>query len=195
MLRIYRGDQISLGQARNLLLRWVHSVLIGAEAEHCLLRAWRERSGGNSPGTEYIAPLRDDGVPELRDEISNLVNAIAHDALRSSPALADRLAEAELKLVAETGSAAVDGCAGEIRAPRSLEFYEQFLTAISARFRENSRESRMTLADLIGGAIRLMPKEGRRELDAWCALSTTTFRLAQLSSAFVATRRPENLYD
>ncbi len=39
----------------HLLLRWIHSVLIGAEAEQCLLRAWRARSSGNSPGTEYIA--------------------------------------------------------------------------------------------------------------------------------------------
>jgi hypothetical protein len=131
---------------------------------------WRARSGGNSPGIEYTDPVRKGHLQELRNEISNLVNAIAHGALRSSPALADRLAEAELKLVAETGSAAVGG-AGEIRAPRSLEFYESFLTAISARFQENSRETRMTLADLVGGAIRLMPKEGTRELNVGCALS------------------------
>ncbi len=53
----------------------------------------------------------------------------------------------------------------------------------------------MTLADLIGGAIKLMPKEETRELDVCCALSATTFRLAQLSSDFVATRRAERLND
>jgi hypothetical protein len=178
-----------------VLERWIHSVLIGAGAEQCLLRAWRARSGENSPGTEYTDPVREAHLQELRDEIANLVNAIAQGALRSSPALADRLVEAELKLVAETGSAALDRDAGEIRVPRSLEFYELFLTAISARFQENSREIRTTLRDLIGGAIRLMSKEGTRELDVRCALSTTTFRLAQLSSALVATRRPENLDD
>jgi hypothetical protein len=38
-----------------------------------------------------------------------------------------------------------------------------------------------------------MPKEGVRELDVCCALSTTTFRLSQLSSTFVDTRRPANI--
>ena len=33
----------------------------------------------------------------------------------------------------------------------------------------------MTFADLVGGTIRLMPKEGTRELDVCCALSTTRF--------------------
>jgi hypothetical protein len=110
--------------------------------------------------------------------------------LQSSPALADRLAQAELKLAAEVENAVVDGGAGEMHIPRSLEFYEQFITTISARFQENSRETRTTLTDLIGGGIRLMPKEGARELNVDCGLSTTTFRLAQLSSAFVDTRRP-----
>jgi site-specific DNA recombinase len=56
----------------------------------------------------------------------------------------------------------------------------------------NSRETRTTLSDLVGGAITLMPKEIARELDVCCPLSTTTFRLAQLSSAFVDVRHPEN---
>jgi hypothetical protein len=102
-----------------------------------------------------MAPVHEGHLQELRDKISNLVNAIAHRALRSSPALADRLAEAELKLAAEAEGAAV----GEIRNPRSLEFYEQFLTTISVRFQENPRETRTMLSELIGGAIRLMPKE------------------------------------
>jgi hypothetical protein len=130
-------------------------------------------------------PVLEGHHQELRDEIANLVNAIAHGALRSSSALADRLAEAELKLAFEAGSAAIDGSAGEIRNPRALEFYEQFVATISARFQENSRETRTALSELIGGTIRLMPKEGTRELDVWCALSFTTVRLAELSSVFV----------
>jgi site-specific DNA recombinase len=176
----------------HLLLKWVHSVLIGPEAERCLLRACRARTGGDSPDIEYMSPVRAGCVQQLRNEISNLVNAISQGELRSSPALADRLAQAESKLAAEAGNTVVDGGAGEIRGPRSLEFYELFVTTISARFQENSRETRMTLADLIAGAIRLMPKEGTtRELDVCCALSTTTFRLAQLSSPFIAPPRPK----
>jgi site-specific DNA recombinase len=179
----------------HLLLKWIHSVIEGAAAEHRLLRAWRARTGGNSPGTEYTATARECHLQELHDEISNLVDAIAHGALQSSPSLADRLAQAESKLATEVENSAIDGGAGEMRIPKSLEFYEQFVATISARFQENSRETRMTLAELIGGTIKLMQKEGTRELDVCCALSTTTFRLAQLSSDFVATRRPENLDD
>jgi hypothetical protein len=77
--------------------------------------------------------------------------------LQSSPALADRLAQAELKLAAEAGNTAVDEGAGETRTPKSLEFYEQFVTTISVRFQENSRETRATLSDLIGGVIVRTP--------------------------------------
>ena len=66
--------------------------------------------------------------------------------------------------------AVVDGDAGENPDPRSLEFDVQFVTTISARF----RRIRATLGDLIGGAIRLMPKKATRELVVCCALSNTT---------------------
>src|SRR5258708_18379153 len=136
--------------------------------------------------------VREGRLQELRDEISNLVNAIARGALRSSPALADRLAQAELKLAAEVENAVVDGDAGETRIPRSLEFYEQFITTISARFLENSRETRTMLSDLIGGAITLMAKERTRELDVCCPLGTTTFRRRDRSGALFVARYPTN---
>ena len=67
------------GRLEKQLLSWIHGVLVGDRRE------------------------------ELRDEISNLVDAIAHGALRSSPTLAERLTQAELKLaaaeVAQGGSA------------------------------------------------------------------------------------------
>jgi hypothetical protein len=111
--------------------------------------------------------------------------------LRSRPALADRLVQAELKLTAEAERAAVDGGAGETQIPRSLEFYEQFATTISARFQENSRETRTTLVDLIGRAIRLIPKEAARELDVCCALIAEH---AQLRSAITRDKRRLSRY-
>ena len=60
------------------------------------------------PRERVLGELRSD-LQELRDEVSNLVNAIAQGALRSSPALANRLAEAELKLAAEVGAKARAG--------------------------------------------------------------------------------------
>jgi hypothetical protein len=62
-----------------------------------------------------MAPARDGCLQELRDEISKLVNAIAHGALESSPALADCLAQAELKLAAEADSTAIDRSGGTMR--------------------------------------------------------------------------------
>jgi hypothetical protein len=44
-------------------------------------------------------------------------------------------------------------------------------------------------------AVRLMPNEDARELAVCCASSSTTFRLAQLSSALVVVRRPEENWD
>jgi hypothetical protein len=120
-----------------LLLRWIHSVLVGAGAEQCLLRAWRARGGSNSPGIENMNPVCTGRLQELRNEISNLVNAIAQGALRSSLALADRLARAESILAGEAEKAAVGESAGEMRILRSLEFCKQFMITISARFQEN----------------------------------------------------------
>jgi RNase P/RNase MRP subunit p30 len=74
----------------------------------------RERLGGFS-STVYMASVGEGHLQELRDEISNLVHAIAHDALQSNPALVDCLAQAR-----------------EMRILRPLEFYEQFVTMISS---------------------------------------------------------------
>jgi Recombinase/Recombinase zinc beta ribbon domain len=126
----------------------------------------------SGPAQGYVCATRVNGgmhacsnrlrLPRIRDEISNLVNAIAHGALQSSPALADRLAQAELKLAAEAGNTVVCEGAAETRTPKSLESYEQFITTISVRFREDSRETRKTLAGLVGGAIRLTKKRDAR---------------------------------
>jgi hypothetical protein len=83
-----------------------------------------------------------------------------------------------LKLAAEAESAAADG-AGEMWFPKIIGIYEQFAAAISAGFQEYSRGTRTTLGDLIGGTIRLISKEAARELVVCCALSATTFGLAQ----------------
>jgi hypothetical protein len=83
------------------LLKWIHGVLVGASAEDRLVRAWRERHGGEATSGEYEASAHDERLRELRDEASNLLDAIAHGALRSSPMLAERLAQAESKLASE----------------------------------------------------------------------------------------------
>src|ERR1700692_990026 len=54
-----------------------------------------------------------------------------------------------------------------MRIPRSVEFYEHLAATISARLKENARETRTTLGDLVGGAIRLMSNEAVRDTTRW----------------------------
>jgi DNA invertase Pin-like site-specific DNA recombinase len=54
-----------------LLLNWLHSVLLGASGENCLLRAWRAHSGEHGSGTEHASPLREAHLQEIRYEVCN----------------------------------------------------------------------------------------------------------------------------
>jgi hypothetical protein len=169
------------------LLHWIHGVLVGDDATERLLRAWRVRSGGESPDSESAASTGGDRQEELRDEISNLVDAIAHGALRSSPTLAERLAQAELKLAAEEGRVVFGhGVADAVSTPQSAQFYAQFVSASVQRLEENARETRATLSEIVGGGITLMANNDRRDLIVCCGLGRTTLPLAQLSRTFIA---------
>jgi len=136
------------------LLQWVRSVLADRSAGECLLRAWRAWSG-ELAGGEYMVPALAGRIQEVRDEISNLAAAIAHGALKASPALAERLAQAELNLAAEEGSGSFEASAWARCAPQSAQFYEDFLTTIYARFKEDVRETRSTLGELLGGSMEI----------------------------------------
>jgi hypothetical protein len=123
----------------------------------------------------------------LRDEISNLVDVIAHGALRSSPRLAERLTQAELKPEAEEQRAALEQRVADAGStPQSAQFYAQFVSASVKRLEENARETRATLREIVGGRIILMATEDRRELIVFCGLGRTTLPLAQLSRTFTA---------
>jgi hypothetical protein len=56
----------------------------------------------------------------------------------------------------------------------------------------SARETRTTLGHLIGGTIRLIPKEATRELVVYCALNTT-LKPARLSCALAIIRRPKKI--
>jgi len=49
------------------------------------------------------------------------------------------------------------------------------------RFKENARETRATLSELVRGGVRLTPTDDLRELVVCCALGSTTQPLAHLS--------------
>jgi len=162
------------------LLNWIHGILGGDNVGEHLLRAWRSWNAGKLSATEFAASARGRLV-ELRDEISNLLDGIAHGALRSSPTLAQRLTQVELKLAAEEERAALKQGAGAVSAPQSAQFYEHFLSSLAKRFKENARETRATLSELVGGGVKVMATEDRRELMVCCGLGSTTLPLAQLS--------------
>jgi hypothetical protein len=87
-------------------------------------------------------------LDELCDEISNLIDAVAHGALRSSPMLAQRLSEAELKLAAEEERVALQQGVGAVSPPQSVRFYQRFVSTLAKRFKESARETRATLTEL-----------------------------------------------
>jgi hypothetical protein len=47
----------------------------------------------------------------------------------------------------------------QIRAEHIAEFYERVVATVSTRFKGNPRETRATLGEPIGGAIKLTPKD------------------------------------
>jgi hypothetical protein len=170
------------------LLKWIGTVLSGNDAGERIVRAWRVRNGGDPLEAKSDSGWRGTRVKHLRDEISNLIDALAHGALRSSPSLAERLAQAELRLAAEERSAAIDQQAGAASAPQSAQFYRDFIETISKRFEENAREARTILNELVGG-IRLTATKDRREFVVCCGLGSTTLRLlAARSLAFARGR-------
>ena len=160
------------------LLTWMRGILLGSEVDRCLLRAWNARCAKRL-SDRGASDLRSElHAKELRNEISNIVDAIAQGGLNSSPALAERLEYAELQLAAEDepGERAPAQC-----KPPSKEFYTRFLATISERFEENARETRATLRDLAGGPIKISPMNDSREFVVSCALSRATCHSFRLS--------------
>lgn len=61
--------------------------------------------------------------------------------------------------------------ASDVSPPRPVQFYEAFIATISKRFKENARETKSILRELLGGDIMLMAGDDLRELVVSCALS------------------------
>ena len=153
------------------LITWMRGILLGREVDRCLLRAWNARCAKRLSDRGASDLRRAVHAEALRNEISNIVDAIAQGGLKSSPALAERLEYAESQLAADDQRD--ESAPGESKPP-SKEFYTRFLATISERFEENARETRATLRDLAGGPIRIAPKNNSREFVVSCALSRAT---------------------
>jgi site-specific DNA recombinase len=159
------------------LLKWISAqVLRGSAGER------RPQDSGAATDAEQARDC--DGAPmhamherrlrHFRDQVSNLVDAIAHGALRSSPLIATRLLQLETELAKEETGTPVGIQPVQRSVAHSVQFYDQFFATISERFSESAYETRSALSELVGGAVRLMPKEGAQELEVSCALGTTT---------------------
>jgi len=62
--------------------------------------------------------------------------------------------------------------------PQSPQFYEHFVAMVSRRLKENARETRAALSELVGGEVGFLPTDGLQELVVRCALSTTMLPVA-----------------
>jgi site-specific DNA recombinase len=158
------------------LLKWISAQVLRGSA--CELRAQDSRAATDAEQARDCddAPMHamhERRLRHLRDQVSNLVDAIAQGALRSSPLIATRLVQLETELAKEETETPVGIQPVQRSVAQSVQFYDQFFATISERFSESAYETRSALSELVGGAVRLMPKEGAQELEVSCALGTT----------------------
>jgi hypothetical protein len=143
------GNKLRLPRVRpeKQLLSWIHGILVGDDAGEHLLRAWRSWSGEKLPTPESSASAHGERLDELCDEISNLIDAVAHGALRLSPMLAQRLTEAELKLAAEEGRVALQQGVGAVSPYRPLNQCSS-ISALCRPWQNDSRRAHAKRARL-----------------------------------------------
>ena len=94
-------------------------------------------------------------VKELEAKVANLTDAIADGALRSSPALASKLADLEAALDAAKRARVPTGVTRIL--PRALERYRRMVAALPATIRRDPVAGREALREVIGGPIALRP--------------------------------------
>jgi hypothetical protein len=136
-------------------------------------------------GAGSDAPRTRDRLEELRDQVTNLVEASACGALKSSPKVAERLAETELRPAEERECASLEGLATAASVPQPIKFYRDFIEVVGKHFKQNARDTRETLREIVGEQIKLTPTKDHQELVVSCSLGSTTFSLPQLSRALV----------
>jgi site-specific DNA recombinase len=109
-------------------------------------------------------------VASLRTEIDNLVAAIAGGALKSSPAIAARLAKAEEELAALEASAAAAPLSAPVLdlRPRIRERYRRLVRDLeNSLSRRDVARARSIIKELVGWEIRVSPSEDRTHLVAF----------------------------
>jgi hypothetical protein len=103
--------------------------------------------------------------------------------LRSSPGLAERLAALESKLAEEERRAVCSHRPIEASGPRSPQFYAHFVATIAKQFRDDARETRATLSELLGGGQSVANGRcARVSCEQWVGRYNTSARAARANS-------------
>ncbi len=91
------------------LLNWLGSQVLRGSADERGPQEVGAATDAGQAGDRDGVPMHERRLRHLRDQVSNLVDAIAHGALRSSPMIASRLLQLEAKLAEEeTGTPGVN---------------------------------------------------------------------------------------
>lgn len=130
------------------MLKWIESTLATGHA-----RCDPERTSTETEEGDRICRERQKSVQQqieaLRFEISNLVDAIGQGALKSSPALAARLVQAESRLAAQERTVGICRRLQPNYARGSSRTWANFLERISVQFQEDARQVRSVLRNLL----------------------------------------------
>ena len=122
-------------------------------------------------------------VQELRQEVANLADAIAGGLLKSSPALAQRLASAETELARL--EVAPRAAAPTRIVPRVAERFRAMVDRIDAALARDPEQSRAALQEAIGPQIVLRPDESGAYLWADFGLEAAPLMAAAVGSELV----------
>jgi site-specific DNA recombinase len=161
------GNDLTVKRAvvESRLLEPIKSALLDEEilAEIELRYRKAVATASSAPKTDAVR------LAQLRTEVENLTDAIALGALRSSPAIAQRLAKAEAEVAALE--------AAQRPAPRPQRAVVDLRTRGAARYRRRVREletalnrdvgrARAIVRELVGGKIPCFPNKEREHLVA-----------------------------
>jgi hypothetical protein len=171
------GGRIPKGERRACLLQLAHGAALdrrGASARDDQERSAVRRSDRGAPpasregiGRAASTEIERDRITHLRGEVSNLTEAIASGALRTSKALAERLAAAEAELEQLVAEKAPARLARVTSAPvQLLDHYRRLVASLEAELSRDVHKGRTILRRIVGSEIQVLPHQSGKHLVA-----------------------------
>lgn len=146
------------------LLRGIKSDLLTPEIIADIGRETRQSLRGKTRVTPAPDPKR---LASVEEEIGNLVNAIANDALRASRAMAERLAQAETELAAlKVAAHPVKTADIERLVGRVMDRYRTMVEALERSLPEADIGQARTDLRALFGSIKVVADEQEIRLEA-----------------------------